>query len=464
MIDDTTSFTINVSTGKHYYVSTTGSDSNDGSLAHPWKTIQKAANTLTAGQTVHIMAGTYYEQVVGKNSGTTGNPITFTNYNGGKAIIDGTGMTSTWDGLVVFRGQHHIRMSGLTIANASAYGLMFPGSEGHSNDITIDNCEIYGCSLSGIYFYPANPNYIENVLIENCVIYDNQNWWNHPGHGPNETVTISNVNGFIFRNNYLYNNHKLPVDCKNNARNGQIYENIMDTNHTLNNGGGGFYIDAYDDHAMDIDIFSNIVYGPETGFTLGTEQGGTLERIRLFNNIYYGTGSAFQINNMWHTLASSCATAMCAGDISLCCETPGMIPGASPHLKTDCSIINNTVYNANWGFRLNDRPESYLNQNFVVRNNIFYSTNGITKGSGNVDFSKIVIDHNLFKVGATGDTMGTNYLQADPKFVDKVNNNFHLQPTSPCINTGNNQNAPTKDFDGNNRDIQVDIGAFEYLL
>jgi hypothetical protein len=47
------------SNGKDFYVSTTGSDSNDGSAAHPWQTIQHASNMVTAGYTVHVAPGTY---------------------------------------------------------------------------------------------------------------------------------------------------------------------------------------------------------------------------------------------------------------------------------------------------------------------------------------------------------------------------------------------------------------------
>jgi MYXO-CTERM domain-containing protein len=42
-----------------YYVSTTGSDSNPGTLASPFATLQKGANTAAAGDTVWIRGGTY---------------------------------------------------------------------------------------------------------------------------------------------------------------------------------------------------------------------------------------------------------------------------------------------------------------------------------------------------------------------------------------------------------------------
>ena len=40
--------------GATFYVSTSGSDSNPGTLTQPWMTIEHAANTATAGATVYV--------------------------------------------------------------------------------------------------------------------------------------------------------------------------------------------------------------------------------------------------------------------------------------------------------------------------------------------------------------------------------------------------------------------------
>ena len=442
-IDDIKNFTINIAeNGNNYYVSKNGSDSNDGSLNYPWKTIQKAANTAEAGDIVNIMGGTYQEQVETVNSGTAGNFISFKNYNSDIPIIDGSFMTSTWDGLVAVRGQSFLRFSGLKIANASAYGLYFPLE---TNNIIIDNCEIYSCSLSGIYMYPANPTYVTNVLIENNVLYDNHNWWNWPeGEGPNETVTISNVDNFIFRYNYLYNNHKLPFDAKNNSRNGEIYGNIIDSYATEPYiYCAGFYIDAYDDHAMDINVYNNIVYGPHTGYTIGTEQGGTLHRIKMFNNIYYGTGHAFQINDHW--------------------QYSGGTPGVN-HVKAECCIINNTICNASAGIFITDLQDSFYYNDFIIRNNIL-STNGsgIYCPAKAVNLDTQELDHNCFHETHSSTYYGTDNVIGNPLFVDAANNNFHLQSNSPCINAGSSSDAPLYDFDGNSRVMPPDIGAYEYV-
>src|SRR5579872_2736929 len=47
--------------GTTYSVSTSGNDNNAGTLNAPWRTIQKAANTVKAGDTVQVRAGTYNE-------------------------------------------------------------------------------------------------------------------------------------------------------------------------------------------------------------------------------------------------------------------------------------------------------------------------------------------------------------------------------------------------------------------
>jgi len=54
------------------------SDGNPGTSPDlPWETIGKANETLTAGQTVVIGAGTYEEEIAPKNSGADGAPITY---------------------------------------------------------------------------------------------------------------------------------------------------------------------------------------------------------------------------------------------------------------------------------------------------------------------------------------------------------------------------------------------------
>jgi hypothetical protein len=83
-----------------YYVSPSGSDTNPGSSAQPWRNIQKAANSVAAGDTVMVKAGTYYERVQINVNGTASQPITFQGERGTNGewltIIDGGNPVTGW--------------------------------------------------------------------------------------------------------------------------------------------------------------------------------------------------------------------------------------------------------------------------------------------------------------------------------------------------------------------------------
>ena len=84
-------------TGTTYYVSPTGSDSNNGtSLASAFATPQHAADVVQAGDTVLIAAGTYHGTLYPKSSGAPGKPITFGSLGNGPAIIDGSTPVTGW--------------------------------------------------------------------------------------------------------------------------------------------------------------------------------------------------------------------------------------------------------------------------------------------------------------------------------------------------------------------------------
>jgi hypothetical protein len=79
-----------------FYVSTSGSDSNAGTLARPFRTIQRAANVAGAGDTVLVRGGTYRETVRPLRSGSGGSPIKFQPYNGERVTVSGADLVSGW--------------------------------------------------------------------------------------------------------------------------------------------------------------------------------------------------------------------------------------------------------------------------------------------------------------------------------------------------------------------------------
>jgi hypothetical protein len=77
-----------------YYVATTGLDTNAGTLASPFKTVQKCASVAQAGDTCFIRGGTYRETVTPGNSGTSAAPVTFTAYADEEVTISGADIVS----------------------------------------------------------------------------------------------------------------------------------------------------------------------------------------------------------------------------------------------------------------------------------------------------------------------------------------------------------------------------------
>jgi len=80
----------------NYYVSPHGSDDNQGSLQAPFKTIQKAAGIMVAGDTCFIMRGEYRETVSPCNNGSADFPIVFMAFNNERVVILGSDTVSNW--------------------------------------------------------------------------------------------------------------------------------------------------------------------------------------------------------------------------------------------------------------------------------------------------------------------------------------------------------------------------------
>ncbi|TCO91350.1 concanavalin A-like lectin/glucanase superfamily protein [Chthoniobacter flavus] len=105
-----------------YYVSPSGNDANTTTQAQnistPWKTIQKAASSMAAGDTCLIRAGTYRETVTMPISGTAAAPITFKAYTGEVATISGTNAMSGW-----------------TLESTNVYYTSMPTTLGNGNQV-----------------------------------------------------------------------------------------------------------------------------------------------------------------------------------------------------------------------------------------------------------------------------------------------------------------------------------------
>jgi hypothetical protein len=112
---------------------------------------------------------------------------------------------------------------------------------------------------------------------------------------------------------------------------------------------------------------------------------------------------------------------------------------------SDIVITNNTFHVGNFsGETRMDELIHVVNStgsDLALRNNIYYteSTQDTSIITGNSSLTTIVYTNNdIYRPSGTvsNNPTGSNNLNADPLFVDKDNQNYNLQPSSPCIDTG----------------------------
>jgi hypothetical protein len=416
---------VNAST---YYVAKNGSDDYAGTEALPWKTIQKAANTVVAGDTVYIKTGTYNERVIPANSGSSGSPIIYAPYESDEVIIDATGLSGS---AVYINGKSYIIFGGPSSSNkiqiknamsSGSAGVMLNGAATHCilRNLYIENTDMGGIHAMSDWF-PVTP-ILTNLTIDGCEITNTNHGYNQ------EALSLIMVDQFEIKNCKIHNTVKEGIDMKQGCSNGEIHDNECYNVHP------GIYLD-FRGLTHNIKIYNNNIHHNGDGIAITDEEGTyTGEDIYIYNNlIYHNTSRGINFYNYGGKY-------------------------------TRVNIVNNTLYHNYIEIGLFEDAANFTD--CVIANNIIVGTTYdlITFPSG--PSPNVFIDHNLFYADSymENSIYGTNYIyDKDPSFADPSDFDFHLQSNSPAINAGSSANAPDLDFDGNPRPQGegYDIGAYE---
>jgi len=374
-----------------YYVAKTGLDSNPGTESLPWLTLKKATNTLVAGDTVYIKAGTYNEVLNPARSGTASGWITFSNYMADVVNINAPGTaycnTRVWYNYIRFLGLNFTGF--VTGAALDANGISY---------LTLFNCFFTNCAKSGIEVNNSN-----HILVDTCETFGTNLT------PMNECISFSTVDTFEIRNCKVHDavaTQRNGIDTKVGCRNGIVHHN------EVYNVYNALYVDSRG-NSDNIKFYYNDIHDTVAD-ALGINDElniGTITNIWFYNNIVYRCHRAFSVYD-------------------------GVL--------INFNFINNTLYsNAASGFTeiWIDAPASRLS-NCVVRNNIVFSTAVNTYGIWYADYANgnVAIDHNLSynSAGAwhSGNMLGEDAVTLDPQFVNPSIGDFRLQPGSPAIGTG----------------------------
>ena len=453
-----------------YYVSTTGNDANPGTLYQPWLTIQKAANTMVAGDTLIVMAGNYSTQRVKiTKSGVSGSPIIYQAQGqvimkgfdilASYVIIDGFEVANTnyvrWNceistGICVY-GAHNI-IENNYIHDAALRGINLRGdvNDDTSHDNIVRNNKLYRNEYDGI-IVNGKSNLIEGNEIwdtvechPNVTVIENAAPDNKGKKCPNYPAIDLDANGITFfgsghiiRRNYIHDilfgppginpaigdyNDDPHIDCfQTSEGNGEVASNIL-----------------FEQNYCDNLQFYAAGKAPATGFMLG----GGANNLTIRNNIVraYGGVNTGPWDNANHLYIYN--------NVWVCDLSFGVYSG--------------------FGIALTNSPHS------IVENNIFYDQAYVavyTTGDATGDFMDYNLAYNSDGSTPSTATWGTyrpwknshNLWKIDPKFISTTD--YHLQASSPAIDAGYNLgNLVPNDFDGVIRPqgAGFDIGAYEF--
>lgn len=480
--------------GVNYYVSTSGSDSNAGSQAAPWRHINYAASKAQPGDTVNVLAGTYNEIVTIPNSGNaTSGYISYIGQPG--AIVDGTGLSvgsSGQTGLFSLEGAHsYIIIRGFEIRNFSSsskgkspVGIDFEGSgsnielvNNHIHNIaqTLSSCN--AANALGVAVYGTNGS----TSISNFTLYGNEIDHNITGCSENTSLD-GNVQYFVEAQNNVHDANNICIDnigfegvspnsATDQARDGWVFQNTMNgcsstTNPVYHNqvGADAYYCDG----CTRVIVERNLIHDSDLS-EMASEHSGHVSSYVIFRN-----------NIIYHSLYVGLSIGGYSKNV-----------GGTDH----CVIVNNTLWDdgtyGNSG--LGEFQIQYNATNNTVENNIFdvYTlTSKYLVYALSSQANPALLDYNDYynNAGATSslfDWLGksitgfANFQStsgqdahgkfADPQFVNLISTppNLDVLSTSPAINAGTNLGSSIVgilDYAGNprvNANGQINVGAYE---
>ena len=402
-----------------YYVSPGGSDTNDGSSAHPWLTIQHGADQLSPGDTLMINPGTYQEGgIIVTNGGTAANPVTF-QANGAGVIIAGSGKVgTTHQDAFLITYANYVVVAGITFQNSNRAGVRID----HSDHVTVRNC-----IFANNYTWGLFTDFSDYTTVQDSTSY---------GAVDQHGIYISNSSDYpTIRHNILYHNADCGLHMNGDISmggDGVISYGLVEDNIIYDNGAkGGSGINM--DGVTDTIVRNNLLYDNHaSGISMYQIDGGSgSKRNKIYNNTII-----MPSDGRW--------------DINIP-EPDDSLPAYG---NTDNQIYNNILYNNHpWRGVITIGPSDLIG---------FNSDYNVVMDRFSDDGNDTPIT--LAKWQANGFDYHSLIATPGQLFINPAQNDYHLLPTSPAVDVGKYLSDVPDDLDGNPRPsgFGYDIGAYEY--
>lgn len=263
-----------------YYVGTTGSDTNTGSISAPYKTFAKAVSVLQAGDTLHVMKGTYTETLTLLTSGTAAMPITII---GNGAILNMQGVNQNG---ITIKGSY-INVSGFEVVGAIDFGIYITGRNVTiENNILHDNVTKNGIGTCGISSSWGSGLKVkmggENTTIRNNTVHDNCG----------EGIAVTRGVTTLVEGNTVWDNFSVNIYIDNSAfatvQNNISYctgTHLRDGNRPTGIALGEEYYSGWGAQLHDVLISGNTIRDCRTGIAAyESNVNGILSNVAILNN------------------------------------------------------------------------------------------------------------------------------------------------------------------------------------
>ncbi len=155
------------SRGGTRYVSPRGSDRAPGTASAPWRTVQRALNTLRPGQTAVIRRGIYRENLVMTRAGRRSAPITVRGERGA-VIAAGSGEENNIP-LDLEQGAAYLRFRSLVFEGATGPSSTNVYAAHDVHDIELAACEVRGSQRQGFFSEEST----SRIQVLGCHFHDN---------------------------------------------------------------------------------------------------------------------------------------------------------------------------------------------------------------------------------------------------------------------------------------------------
>jgi len=393
--------------------------------------------------TINVAAGTY-------NITSTLHYSSYDGDSGHKLTIQGAGADKT-----VLDGRESVQI--LYINTDADYN-----SGDSSGDVTIKGMAFEngnGGDGGGVYVHGSSIN----ITIKECTFSGNSADYGGGVYAYSDSGTITITNNTFSGNSADYwggGVYARGVYARGGTGTVNITNNTFSGNSALDGGG----VDAYSGTGT-VNITNNTFSGNSAshgGGVWGDSGSGTVtitNNTLSGNSADYGAGVYAYSDSGTITIANNTFSKNSADDHGAGVYVRLMGDSATSNIYNNILFGNTTNADGNDGDDLyvnSDGDGNYIGSTINLYNNDF---------SGNADFDTGQSE-DLY-ITLTDNYHHANNIQKDPQFVDSENGDFHLKPSSPCIDKGTADapELPDTDFEGDPRIVGAapDIGADEVV-